>query len=110
MEVGTTSYKRCSVVTVSGRVDSNTAPAFDEALKDVIEGGQHNLVLELSAVEFMSSAGLRAMVSALKACKSGGGNLAVASPSKRVAEVMDLAGLTLLFLLFDDLTAAVASL
>ena len=110
MEVGTTSYKRCSVVTVSGRVDSNTAPAFDEALKDVIEGGQHNLVLELSGVEFMSSAGLRAMVSALKACKSGGGNLAVASPSKRAVDVMDLAGLTLLFSLFDDLTAAVASL
>jgi anti-sigma B factor antagonist len=110
MEVTTTSYKRCSVVTVSGRVDSNTAPEFDEALKNVIEGGQHNLVLELSGVEFMSSAGLRAMVSALKACKSGGGNLAVATPSKRVVEVMDLAGLTLLFTVFDDLTAAVASL
>ena len=110
MEVGTTSYKRCSVVTVSGRVDSNTAPEFDEALKNVIKGGQHNLVLELSGVEFMSSAGLRAMVTALKACKSGGGNLAVASPSKRAVDVMDLAGLTLLFSLFDDLTAAVASL
>ena len=110
MEVGTTSYKRCSVVTVSGRVDSNTAPAFDEALINVIEGGQHNVVLELSGVEFMSSAGLRAMVSALKACNRGGGNLAVAAPSKRVVEVMDLAGLTLLFTIFDDLTAAVGSL
>jgi anti-sigma B factor antagonist len=109
MEVGTTSYKRCSVVTVSGRVDSNTAPAFEEALKNVIEGGQHNVILELTEVEFMSSAGLRGMVSSLKACKSGGGNLVIAAPSNRVVEVMQLAGLTSLFGVFDDVTSAVGS-
>jgi anti-sigma B factor antagonist len=109
MEVGTTSYKRCSVVTVSGRVDSNTAPAFEEALKNVIEGGQHNVILELTDVEFMSSAGLRGMVSSLKGCKSGGGSLVIAAPSNRVVEVMQLAGLTSLFGVFDDLTSAVGS-
>jgi anti-sigma B factor antagonist len=109
MEVQTTKYKRCSVVTVSGRVDSNTAPRFEEALKDAIEGGQHNLVLELGEVEFMSSAGLRGMVSSLKACKSGGGDLVVAEPSTRVVEVLQLAGLTSLFTVFDDVTAAVGS-
>ena len=109
MEVGTTSHKRCSVVTVSGRVDSNTAPTFEETLKSVIEGGQRNVVLELGGVEFMSSAGLRAMVSSLKACKSGGGKLVVATPSNRVAEVMQLAGLTSLFAVYDDVTTAVGS-
>ena len=109
MEVETTDYKRCSLVTVSGRVDSNTAPAFEEALKEAIEGGQHNLVLDLNDVDFMSSAGLRAMVSALKACKGGGGRLVVADPSPRVAEVMQLAGLISLFTVFDDVTAAVGS-
>ena len=109
MEVATTKYKRCSVVTASGRVDSNTAPTFEGALKDVIEGGQRNVVLELTEVEFMSSAGLRAMVSSLKACKGGGGSLVVAAPSNRVVEVMQLAGLTSLFSVFDDVTAAVGS-
>jgi anti-anti-sigma factor len=109
MEIETTSYKRCSVVTVSGRVDSNTAPAFEQALKGVIEGGQRNVILELSEVEFMSSAGLRGMVSSLKACKSRGGDLAVANPSKRVVEVMQLAGLTSLFPVYDDVTSAVGS-
>jgi anti-sigma B factor antagonist len=109
MEVGTTLYKRCGLVTVSGRVDSNTAPAFEETLKQVIQDGQHNVILELSGVDFMSSAGLRGMVSSLKACKGGGGDLVLASPSKRVFEVMQLAGLTSLFSLFDDVTAAVGS-
>jgi anti-sigma B factor antagonist len=109
MEVGTTNYKRCSVVTVSGRVDSNTAPTFEGALKNVIEEGQRNVILELGGVEFMSSAGLRGMVSSLKACKSGGGELVLATPSGRVVEVMQLAGLTSLFTVYDDVTAAVGS-
>ena len=109
METQTVEYKRCSVVTASGRIDSNTAPAFEEALKKVIDGGQHNVVLQLSGVEFLSSAGLRGMVSGLKACKSGGGNLVLAIPSERVKTVLDLAGLTSLFSAFDDLTAAVGS-
>lgn len=109
MEVGATDYKRCSVVTVSGRVDSNTAPGFEKALKEVIEGGQRNVILELSGVDFMSSAGLRGMVSALKACRSGGGDLVLATPSNRVAEVMQLAGLTSLFKVYNDVTAAVGS-
>ena len=109
MKVGTAEHKRCSVVTVSGRVDSNTAPEFEKALKEVIGGGQHNVILALGGVEFMSSAGLRGMVSGLKACKSGGGDLRVAAPSGRVVEVMQLAGLTSLFTVYDDLTAAVGS-
>lgn len=109
MEVSTATYKRCSVMTVTGRVDSNTAPAFEEALKKLIDGGQHNLVLDLSGVDFLSSAGLRGMVSSLKACKNGGGTLVLANPSARVVEVMQLAGLTALFTTFDGVTAAVGS-
>ncbi len=107
MDITTNEYKRCSLVSVSGRVDSNTAPTFEEALKKVIEGGQRNVVLELSGVGFMSSAGLRGMVSSLKACKKGGGNLVVATPSDRVSEVLKLAGLSSLFSVYDDITSAV---
>ncbi len=107
MDVTTKEYKRCSMVSVSGRVDSNTAPTFEQELKDVIEGGQRNIVLELSGVGFMSSAGLRGMVASLKACKKGGGDLFVADPSDRVSEVLKLAGLLSLFSVYDDVTSAV---
>jgi anti-sigma B factor antagonist len=109
MDVSTVNYKRCSVMTVTGRIDSNTAPEFEEALKELVGGGQHNLVLDLGDVGFLSSAGLRGMVSLLKACKNGGGTLVLAKPSPRVVEVMQLAGLTALFNVFDDVTAAVGS-
>ncbi len=109
MEIKTVAYKRCTVVSVAGRIDSNTAPRFEQALKKVIEGGQSNVVLNMRGVEFISSAALRSMVAALKACKGAGGNLVLAEPGERVTEVLQLAGLMSLFERFDDVTAAVGS-
>ncbi len=108
MDITTTEYKRCSLVTASGRIDSNTFPQFENALKSALQA-KNNLVLDTSGVSFMSSAGLRAMVSTLKASKGAGGKLVLACPSKRVAEVLQLAGLTSLFTIYDDVTAAVGS-
>jgi len=109
MEVGITNYKRCSLVDVSGRIDSNTAPEFEASLQKLIKNGIHNIVVEASGVEFISSAGLRSLLSSVKACKKEGGTLVLATPSKRVVEVMDLAGLNSLFTVYDDVTAAVGS-
>jgi anti-anti-sigma factor len=49
------------------------------------------------------------MVSVSKACKKSGGTLVLATPSERVKDVLQLAGLTSLFTVFDDVTAAVGS-
>mgnify|MGYP006304501085 CR=1 FL=1 len=107
--LGTTNYKRCSVVNVSGRIDSNTAPEFEATLQNLIENGTHNIVVETSGVKFISSAGLRSLVSCMKACKKKGGELVLATPSKRVTEVMKLAGLNTLFTTYNDVTAAVGN-
>lgn len=109
MELNITNYKRCGLLNVSGRVDSNTAPEFEGALREILDSGRKNVVLELSEVDFMSSAGLRGMVSVSKACKKSGGTLALATPSERVKDVLQLAGLTSLFVVFDDVTAAVGA-
>ena len=49
------------------------------------------------------------IVSALRDCKKHGGDLCLVSPSARVAEVLELAGLTSLFSVYDDTTTAVGS-
>lgn len=101
--------KRVSLVTVAGRIDSSTASEFEGALKGVMEGGQHNILLELSGVNYMSSAGLRAMVSTMRECKRNRGEVRLAEPSERVTEVLSLAGLDSLFEVFNDKTAGVGS-
>jgi anti-sigma B factor antagonist len=111
MEITTRELKDVDVVTVTGRVDSRTAPKLDQVLKGLVDNRRTHIVLDLAGVEYMSSAGLRAMVSCLReARKSGSGNdLRLANPSQRVQEVLDLAGLTQVFKVYEDQVGAVGS-
>src|SRR5512136_363921 len=109
MEISTKDMKRVSLVTVSGRVDSATAPDFEKVLQSFIQANRCQIVVDLKAVDYMSSAGLRGLVSALKASKSGGGDLRLAQPSSRVREVLELAGLNAIFVVYDDIVGAVGS-
>ena len=109
MDISVQGLRRVQVVKVNGRVDSSNAPQLDQKLKELRSEGHENLILDLAGVEYMSSAGLRAIVSALRDCKKHGGDLCLVSPSARVAEVLELAGLTSLFSVYDDTTTAVGS-
>jgi anti-anti-sigma factor len=109
VDINTQEMKRVDLISVEGRVDSNTSPELEKVLEERMDNGRYNLVLELSGVSYMSSAGLRALVSALRTCKKKGGNVVVATPSERVSEVLSLAGLDVLFDSYDDVTVAVGS-
>jgi anti-anti-sigma factor len=109
LNIAVETLKRVDVVTASGRIDSSSAGRFDAALKEIMGGGRHNIVLELVGVNYMSSAGLRAMVAALKECKKRRGDVRLAQVSDRVGEVLALAGLDSLFVKFDSTAAAVGS-
>ena len=108
MEYATKQFKRCDLITVSGRVDSSTSAMFSEAIDASMNNGQYKIVLDLSGVEFMSSAGFRALLGGQRTCKRyNRGEIVLASVPDRVKEALDLAGFTALFKLFDDETSAV---
>jgi len=109
MDILTQQVKSVSVMTVKGRVDSATAPDLENALKQLVEGDKTQIVLDLKDVEYMSSAGLRAMVSTLKAVKRINGDLRLCTPSPRVAEVLRLAGLNSIFSIYPTQADAVGS-
>jgi anti-sigma B factor antagonist len=114
LDINVEGLKRTVLVTVAGRIDSTNASQLDDALKGEMSKGNHTLVVNLNGVEYMSSAGLRALVSALRECKKYRGDVLISAPSARVTEVLDLAGLTSgptpLFSVYEDDTAAVGSI
>jgi anti-anti-sigma factor len=110
MEIITRDYNRVSVLRVVGRIDASTAPQFEQTLNDYINAGRYLLVLEMDGTDFLSSAGVRTLISAQKAAKPHNGKVAIAQPSQRVTEVLDLAGLRPLFPIFDTTEAAVGEL
>ena len=109
MQIETRELKHVSVVKIVGRVDSNTAPEVEKTLQDLIDADRHQIVIDLQDTEYMSSAGLRVLVSTLKAAKKSGGDLKLAQLSGRVKEVLDLAGLTPVFNVYSDVVEAVGS-
>jgi anti-sigma B factor antagonist len=110
MEVNTKQFKRCDLVQPIGRIDSSTAPQLAEALDAINEAGRFRIVLDLSEVDFISSAGLRVMISVQKTCKRWNrGEVVLAGVSERVHEALDLAGFVPLFKFFDDAVEGVGS-
>jgi len=99
-----------SVIRPKGRLDSATSPAFEKDLLKRLEEGHTQLVLDLSGVTFMSSAGLRTILLLAKQLKSVGGRLALCSLSKPVKEVFDLTGCDSLIDIFPTYDAAAAHL
>ncbi|MGD8585783.1 MAG: STAS domain-containing protein [Chloroflexota bacterium] len=109
LDITVDNYKRVDMVTVSGRVDGSNAAELESAFMALTDEGRYQIVAELSGVEYMSSAGLRALVATMRECKKHRGDLRLATPSERINEVLELAGLDSIFLIFDDPAAAVGS-
>lgn len=109
MDVQVKKLHRVDVITVEGRVDSSTAARLGEALESSFASGTRNIVIDLAGVDYMSSAGLRELVAALKRAKSSGGDVRLSAPSERVAEVLEIAGLDSIFGVYGDQVEAVGS-
>ena len=110
MEITTKEFKHCTLLNVEGRVDSATAPQFDQKLEKIIAGGVFKIVIDMSKLEFMSSAGFRALLAAQRQCKRyNRGEVLLASVPQRIKEALELAGFTELFRLYPEPLEAVGS-
>jgi anti-sigma B factor antagonist len=110
MEVTTERLKRCDMVTATGRIDSQTAPDLEKALRRIIDDGRYKIVFDMGGVEFVSSACLRVMIDAQKTCKRWNrGQVVLASVPPRIHGALELAGFVPLFKFYDDSVKAVGS-
>lgn len=109
IDINVSEVEHVTLVQVQGRVDSMNANQLGEALSGEIDGGHTRLVLDLSGVDYMSSAGLRELVNALKKVKRVTGDMRIAQPSERVREVLEMAGLDTIFQIYPTQGEAVGS-
>jgi anti-sigma B factor antagonist len=110
MELTTEQLKRCDLIRVVGRVDSQAAPQLAEALNTITEAGRFKIVFDMSDMDFISSAGLRVLIDVQKTCKRWNrGQLTLAAVPQRIYETLDLTGFVPLFNIFDDVLHAVGS-
>jgi anti-sigma B factor antagonist len=110
METTTQQLKHCDLIKVKGRVDSSTASEFSKALEKANEAGHFKIAVDMSELEYMSSAGFRALLASQRNCKRyNRGELVLVAVPERIREALELAGFTELFKTFDDTITAVGS-
>jgi len=96
------------VVTINGRIDSDSAPILDAELTKAV-GGNPKLVLDMQSMEYMSSAGIRAVVKVSQAAEKNGGAVKIASAPDSVQALLYTVGLNQKIGLFATIDEAVAS-
>lgn len=96
------------VLAVAGRMDTITAPQFEAQCLACLEAGDKRLVVDLGGLEYISSAGLRSILSAAKKLKAAGGDIAFCALSGIVAEVFAVSGFNKLMPVFPTRQEALA--
>jgi anti-sigma B factor antagonist len=98
-----------TVVAVTETVDALTAPELTRLLSEQIRTGHYNLVVDLTGVEFMSSAGLRTLLGAVKESRTNGGDLRIASTNPGIDKVLKMSGFHNIAKVFTSSGDALAS-
>jgi len=85
------------IVAPTGRLDVNTSAELEKRLLDKVAAGETRFVVDLTAVEYISSAGLRVLLLLAKQLKARSGRLVLSSLGPAVRQVFELAGLLPVF-------------
>jgi anti-sigma B factor antagonist len=109
MEITVMESGSVTVVAIRGSVDGLTAGALTDALAAQVRSGRHRIVGDFAAVDYISSAGLRAVLGALKDARQQGGDFRLAAIRPVVQRVLELSGFTSILKTFADLEGAVGS-
>ena len=99
-----------TVVRPAGRIDSATAKLFEDHLLTAIQKEPRQLVIDLSGVDYVSSAGLRVFLVGAKKAKEQGQALTVCSVTPHVREIFDVTGFSSLLALHATLDEACLAL
>lgn len=93
---------RTQLVEIVGRLDNAHAATLTGHAEDALARGRPHLILDMSAVTFINSAGLRALMQIVKRAVAANGSLTIINPSGPVEKVLELVGLDTVFRILYD--------
>jgi len=97
------------IVKLAGRLDSSAAQSAEESFVQVLGGGASRLAVDMSGLEYISSAGLRVLLVVAKKVQQANGKMALFGLLPNVREVFSVSGFDKIFAIQADVDAAVAS-
>jgi anti-anti-sigma factor len=110
VEIGEGRQDDVVVLRPVGRINNDTSGAFQKRLLACVDPGGGALLVDLSGVDYISSAGLRALMTGSKHAKASGGRLAVAGLTPIVKEIFAISRFSHVVPVFETPAEAVAAL
>lgn len=107
MQISFSQSGEYAVVGVEGRMDTVSAPNFENQVLTWIDEGRSRFVIDLSKLEYISSAGLRSLMVAAKTAAAHGGRLCCCGLNGIVQQVFDVSGFSKVLPVFDSVEVAV---
>ncbi|MDR2559800.1 MAG: STAS domain-containing protein [Oscillospiraceae bacterium] len=101
MEIARKQIEGAEILIVEGNIDIVTAPKLQAELESALSSTAH-LVLDFNGVRYMSSAGLRVLLSGQKISQSKNKSMVLKNIQKEVMEVFDVTGFTSILTIEQD--------
>jgi anti-sigma B factor antagonist len=109
MEISTKSQGDILIIKISGRMDSISSAEVEEKLNDAIDDNKCKIIIDLEAVEYISTGGLRVLLAALKKQKEKGGSIELVSLQPFVRNIFKIIGFDRIFSILPSKEEAVSS-
>jgi len=97
MEIKKEAQNGKTILVITGRLDANTSSELEKVILPLIDEGSTQLIVDLEGLEYISSAGLRIFLLALKKMKNFQGKLILCGLRKMIREVFKIAGFVSIF-------------
>ena len=110
VELNESSDGPVTIIVVKGRLDTVTAPTLGERLSSTLGAPSRRLLIELSQLEYISSAGFRILLLAAKRAAESDGQIVLAGVSGKVRQLFDLGGFLDLFRICGSRDEGIAAL
>lgn len=98
------------VVQLSGRLDMEAADADTPALRQALEQSPAGVIIDMEAVEFISSSGLRMLIAGYQSAQEAGKPMALVRAQPSVYKIFKVSALDAMFRFFDDEAEAIQTL
>lgn len=96
------------ILQLEGRLDGVSMQVVERSFVDILADGYRHYVVDLSKLDYISSAGLRAMLFMMKQAKTVNAKLALSQLKPAVQEIFDLSAFSTIFAIFESQTEAIA--
>lgn len=97
------------IIFFSGRMDANSSPEGEDAIRSLVRSGRTKIVVNVSDLSYISSSGLRVLLAGLKQARQAGGDLRLSCLQPQIRDVITMTGFNRIFTIFEQEEQAIGS-